>query len=87
MSNTKKVTKKTNGGGEYKPRGDEEVLGYNVFDYGKHNQNQDNKTLETILSLIGRTYQQPSNTITLIRRLRKEMIPDVISPNYCKVHS
>ena len=29
------------------PKGDEEALGYNVFDYGRaNNQNQYNKTLE-----------------------------------------
>ena len=49
------------------PKGDEEALGYNVFDYGRaNNQNQYNKTLETIISHIGRTYTQPGNIITSI---------------------
>ena len=38
----------------YSPKGDEEALGYHVFDYGKlNNQNQYNKTLEAIISYIG----------------------------------
>ena len=51
-SNTKKSGSNT-GGGYKGPKGDEDSLGYNVFDYGKLNHNQYNKTLEAILSLIG----------------------------------
>ena len=63
--------KKSNrkGKSSYRPKGDEESLGSDVFDYGKHNQNQFNRTLKAILSLIGRTFSQPRNTITSIRKL------------------
>ena len=38
-------------------KGDEDALGYHVFDYGKDNsQNQFNKTFEAIISYIGQTY-------------------------------
>ena len=48
--------------------GDEEALGTNVFDYGQLNKmNQFNKTLEAIISHIGRTYTQSGNIISSIR--------------------
>ena len=79
-TNTKKSG---NSAGGYKgPKGDEESLGYNVFDYGRLNHNQYNKTLEAILSLIGQTYSQPGNTITSIRQGARVNIPDILTPAY-----
>ena len=78
MKKTNKKAEKT-----YKSqKGDEETLGSNVFDYGKHNQNQFNKTLEAILSLIGRTFPQPGNTITSIRRLAEVTLVEPPTPTY-----
>ena len=52
----------------YRACGDEEALGTNVFDYGQLNKmNQFNKTLEAIISHIGRTYNQSGNIISSIR--------------------
>ena len=79
-SNNKKSG--SSAGGYKGPKGDEETLGYNVFDYGKLNHNQYNKTLEAILSLIGRTYPQPGNTITSIRQGARVVIPDIPTPAY-----
>ena len=67
------------------PKGDEDSLGSDVFDYGKHNQNQYNKTLEAILSLIGRTFSQPGNTITSMRKLEKVVLREPEVPTYKNV--
>ena len=81
--------KKSNRKGEssYRPKGDEESLGSEVFDYGRHNQNQYNRTLEAILSLIGRTFSQPGNTITSIRKLEKVDLPEPRVPTYQNVNA
>ena len=63
-------------------KGDEVTLGSNVFVYGKHNQNQYNRTLEAILSLIGRTFPQPGNTITSIRKLTEVTLSEPSLPSY-----
>ena len=80
----KKMNKK-NESSYRNPKGDEELLGTDVFDYGKHNQNQYNKTLEAILSLIGRTFSQPGNTITSIRKLEKVTLREPSVPTYISV--
>ena len=82
-----KYVKRTPTGGSnqrYKgPKGDEEALGYHVFDYGRaNNQNQYNKTLEAIISHIGRTYTQPGNIITSICNGARVAIPAVPTPTY-----
>ena len=64
-------------------KGDEEGLGYNVFDYGKaNNQNQYNKTFEAIISHIGRSYSQPGNIIKSLREGKKMDIPHIGVPNF-----
>ena len=64
-------------------KGDEESLGYHVFGYGTANdQNQYNKTLETIISFIGRNHKQSGNIITLIRSGVKLMTQAPATPNY-----
>ena len=80
----KNQSKKTNPSGGYKgPKGGEEDLGYNVFDYGKaNNQNQFNKTLEAIISHSGCNYRQPGNIITSIRNGEEVTIPLVPMPNF-----
>ena len=80
----KQNPKKTNPSGGYKgPKGDEEDLGYHVFDYGKaNNQNQFNKTLEAIISHIGRNYRQPGNIITSKRNKQEVIIPLVPTPKF-----
>ena len=80
----KQNPKKTNPSGGYKgPKGDEEELGYHVFDYGKaNNQNPFNKTLEAIISHIGRNYRQPGNIITSIRNKQEVIIPLVPTPTF-----
>ena len=81
---TSKFRKKNYGGSRgYKPKGDEESLGTNIFDYGRaNNQNQYNKTLEAVISFIGRTYSQPGNIIKSIRKLQKLEFPPVLTPDY-----
>ena len=80
----KQNPKKTNPSGGYKgSKGDKEELGYHVFDYGKaNNQNQFNKTLEAIISHIGRNYRQPGNIITSIRNKQEVIIPLVPAPMF-----
>ena len=64
-------------------KGDEEALGYNVFDYDKaNNQNQYNKTFEAIISHIGCTYHQPGNIIKSPREGKKVDIPQIGVPNF-----
>ena len=66
-----------------KAKGDEESLGNNVFDYEQQGKmNQYNKTLEAILSFIGRTYTQPGNVIRSIWALSSVTIPDPPTPTY-----
>ena len=89
MSSTKKKAAKPvkkSAGSPYKPKGpkgDEEALGYHVFDYGKaNNQNQYNKTFEAILGHIGRNYSQSGNIITSMRRGQRVNIPPIPTPTY-----
>ena len=64
-------------------KGDEEALGYHVFDYGKANsQNQFNKTFEAIISHIGQTYPQPWNVIKSLREKKAIDIANIPVPNY-----
>lgn len=79
----KQQLKKTNPGGYKGPKGDDEDLGYNVFDYGKaNNQNQFTKTLEAIISHIGRNYRQPGNIIISIRNEEEVTILAIPMPDY-----
>ena len=65
------------------PKGDEEALGYHVFDYGKaNNQNQYNKTFDTILGHIGCNYSQSGNIITSMRQGHRVNIPPIPTPTY-----
>ena len=64
-------------------KGDEEALGYHVFDYGKANsQNQFNKTFEAIISHIGQTYPQPGNAIKSLCKEKEIDIANIPVPNY-----
>ena len=82
-----KKNNRKNEGSYRAPKGDEESLGSDVFDYGKHNQNQYNKTLEAILSLVGRTFPQPGNTITSLRKLEKVVLAEPAVPTYQNVNA
>ena len=63
--------------------GDEEALGSNVFDYGRLNKmNQFNKTLEAIISHIGRTYTQSGNIISSIRMGSRVVLQGPQAPVY-----
>ena len=65
------------------PKGDEEGMGYHVYDYGKaNNQNQYNKTFEAVISFIGRNYKQPGNIITSLRNGERVDVPGVATPTY-----
>ena len=64
-------------------KGDEEALGYHVFDYGKANsQNQFSKTFEAIISHIGQTYPQPGNVIKSLRNEKAIVIDDIAALDY-----
>ena len=84
MSTKKASNKGSNNTSKFKGvKGDEEALGYNVFDYGKANsQNQFNKTFEAIISHIGRSYPQPGNIIKSLREEKSLDIADIAAPDY-----
>ena len=70
--NNRRNDKSTGGSWSSKARGDEEALRTNVFDYGRQEKmNQYNKTLEAIISHVGRSYNQPGNLISSLRELKK----------------